>query len=69
MEVDFPPTFPFSPPFFRILKPRLLPFMQHGGGHVTSGLFPKSLVFRFIDCVIIRRHDVHGAPDLDWLVS
>ncbi|KAI0824358.1 hypothetical protein BC628DRAFT_1379076 [Trametes gibbosa] len=36
-EIRFPPTFPHSPPFFRILKPRFLPFVQGGGGHVTGG--------------------------------
>ncbi|EMD36029.1 hypothetical protein CERSUDRAFT_156784 [Gelatoporia subvermispora B] len=36
-EIRFPPTFPHSPPFFRILKPRFLPFIHGGGGHVTGG--------------------------------
>ncbi|PCH39035.1 hypothetical protein WOLCODRAFT_141073 [Wolfiporia cocos MD-104 SS10] len=36
-EIRFPPSYPYSPPFFRIIKPRFLPFMQGGGGHVTSG--------------------------------
>ncbi|KAF8580706.1 hypothetical protein K439DRAFT_1636776 [Ramaria rubella] len=36
-EVRFPPTFPIQPPFFRIIKPRLLPFIHGGGGHVTGG--------------------------------
>ncbi|EKM50995.1 uncharacterized protein PHACADRAFT_151428 [Phanerochaete carnosa HHB-10118-sp] len=36
-EIRFPPNFPHSPPFFRILKPRFLPFIQGGGGHVTGG--------------------------------
>ena len=27
-ELRFPPSFPHSPPFFRILKPRFLPFIQ-----------------------------------------
>ena len=27
-EIRFPPSFPHAPPFFRILKPRFLPFMQ-----------------------------------------
>ncbi len=36
-EIRFPSTFPHSPPFFRILKPRFLPFIQGGGGHVTGG--------------------------------
>ncbi|KII84929.1 hypothetical protein PLICRDRAFT_116954 [Plicaturopsis crispa FD-325 SS-3] len=36
-EIRFPPSFPLSPPFFRIIKPRFLPFIQGGGGHVTGG--------------------------------
>jgi len=36
-EIRFPPSFPHAPPFFRILKPRFLPFIQGGGGHVTGG--------------------------------
>ncbi|KAG5647979.1 hypothetical protein DXG03_007013 [Asterophora parasitica] len=36
-EIRFPPTFPISPPFFRIVTPRFLPFIQGGGGHVTGG--------------------------------
>ncbi|CAL1702918.1 unnamed protein product [Somion occarium] len=36
-EITFPPAFPHSPPFFRILKPRFLPFIHGGGGHVTGG--------------------------------
>ncbi|KDR71552.1 hypothetical protein GALMADRAFT_253891 [Galerina marginata CBS 339.88] len=36
-EIRFPPTFPNSPPFFRIITPRFLPFIQGGGGHVTGG--------------------------------
>jgi ubiquitin-conjugating enzyme E2 Q len=36
-EIRFPPTFPHAPPFFRLIKPRLLPFLQGGGGHVTAG--------------------------------
>lgn len=27
-EIRFPPSFPHAPPFFRILKPRFLPFIQ-----------------------------------------
>ncbi|KAF8797821.1 hypothetical protein BYT27DRAFT_7204023 [Phlegmacium glaucopus] len=37
LEIRFPPTFPNSPPFFRIISPRFLPFIQGGGGHVTGG--------------------------------
>ncbi|KAI0668099.1 hypothetical protein C8Q78DRAFT_1099205 [Trametes maxima] len=36
-EIRFPSTFPHSPPFFRILKPRFLPFIHGGGGHITGG--------------------------------
>jgi len=36
-EIRFPPTFPNSPPFFRIIGPRFLPFVHGGGGHVTGG--------------------------------
>ncbi|KAH9934607.1 hypothetical protein B0H21DRAFT_759509 [Amylocystis lapponica] len=36
-ELRFPPTFPHAPPFVRILKPRFLPFIQGGGGHITGG--------------------------------
>ncbi|GAA6008198.1 hypothetical protein JCM11491_001926 [Sporobolomyces phaffii] len=37
MEVRFGDTFPFSPPFFRVVHPRFLPFIHGGGGHVTGG--------------------------------
>ncbi|KAG2129598.1 hypothetical protein DEU56DRAFT_872472 [Suillus clintonianus] len=36
-KICFPPMFPHSPPFFRLVMPRFLPFMQGGGGHVTAG--------------------------------
>lgn len=36
-EIRFPPAFPHSPPFFRIIRPRFLPFVHGGGGHVTGG--------------------------------
>ncbi|KZT05739.1 uncharacterized protein LAESUDRAFT_726677 [Laetiporus sulphureus 93-53] len=36
-EIRFPPSYPHAPPFFRILKPRFLPFIRGGGGHVTGG--------------------------------
>ena len=39
MEIRFPPAFPNSPPFFRIISPRFLPFIDGGGGHVTGGKF------------------------------
>ncbi|THH00560.1 hypothetical protein EW026_g1985 [Hermanssonia centrifuga] len=37
-EIRFPPDYPHSPPFFRILKPRFLPFIHGGGGHITGAL-------------------------------
>ncbi|WVR06740.1 hypothetical protein IAU60_003775 [Kwoniella sp. DSM 27419] len=36
-ELRFPATFPHSPPFMRILHPRMLPFMLGGGGNITGG--------------------------------
>lgn len=30
-------SYPFSPPFARIVTPRFLPFMNGGGGHITAG--------------------------------
>ncbi|KAI6022680.1 hypothetical protein EDC04DRAFT_2575002, partial [Pisolithus marmoratus] len=37
LEIRFPPSFPHSPPFFRVIRPRFLPFSQGGGGHITDG--------------------------------
>ncbi|GAA5893568.1 uncharacterized protein JCM6883_003563 [Sporobolomyces salmoneus] len=37
MEIRFGDQYPFSPPFFRVVHPRFLPFIQGGGGHVTGG--------------------------------
>lgn len=37
-EIRFPPSFPHAPPFFRILKPRFLPFIQV----LPSALCPSS---------------------------
>jgi ubiquitin-conjugating enzyme E2 Q len=37
LEFRFPDNFPFAPPFVRVIRPRLLPFNQGGGGHVTVG--------------------------------
>ncbi|RVD89941.1 uncharacterized protein DFL_000927 [Arthrobotrys flagrans] len=37
MEVRFGKDFPMTPPFFRIIRPRFLPFQRGGGGHVTAG--------------------------------
>ncbi|KAL5365159.1 hypothetical protein BJX96DRAFT_179587 [Aspergillus floccosus] len=36
-EIRFPPHFPMSPPFVRIIRPRILSFGRGGGGHVTLG--------------------------------
>ncbi|GAA5820502.1 hypothetical protein JCM11251_003020 [Rhodosporidiobolus azoricus] len=37
MEIRFGDSYPFSPPFFRVVHPRFLPFIHGGGGHVTGG--------------------------------
>ncbi|KAI1637314.1 hypothetical protein F4809DRAFT_650008 [Biscogniauxia mediterranea] len=37
LEVRFLREFPMSPPFVRVVRPRFLPFMDGGGGHVTAG--------------------------------
>lgn len=37
MEMRFPPEFPLSPPFLRIIKPRFVRFAEGGGGHITAG--------------------------------
>ncbi|KAE8149929.1 hypothetical protein BDV25DRAFT_129973 [Aspergillus avenaceus] len=37
LELRFPPQFPMSPPFVRVIRPRFLPFSRGGGGHVTAG--------------------------------
>ncbi|KIV94809.1 hypothetical protein PV10_02541 [Exophiala mesophila] len=37
LEVRFQPSFPFTPPFIRVVSPRFLPFQQGGGGNVTEG--------------------------------
>ncbi|KAL7918659.1 hypothetical protein ACQKWADRAFT_235544 [Trichoderma austrokoningii] len=37
LEFRFGASFPFSPPFVRVVRPRFLPFARGGGGHVTVG--------------------------------
>ncbi|CAD6441845.1 9b27a76f-85a1-4450-a8c9-cd0173dd82b2 [Sclerotinia trifoliorum] len=37
IEIRFGKEYPHSPPFVRVVKPRFLPFMSGGGGHVTGG--------------------------------
>ncbi len=37
LEIRFSSNFPISPPFVRVIRPRFLPFMHGGGGHVTAG--------------------------------
>jgi ubiquitin-conjugating enzyme E2 Q len=37
LEIRFSNNFPISPPFVRVIRPRFLPFMHGGGGHVTGG--------------------------------
>lgn len=36
-EIRFQATYPMSPPFIRVVRPRFLPFAAGGGGHVTAG--------------------------------
>ncbi|CAG8609502.1 10441_t:CDS:10 [Paraglomus brasilianum] len=37
LEVRFAPQYPYLPPYVRVIRPRLLRFMDGGGGHVTAG--------------------------------
>ena len=37
LEMRFTADYPFSPPFIRVVRPRFLPFLAGGGGHVTAG--------------------------------
>ncbi|KAM0325400.1 hypothetical protein ACHAQA_007386 [Verticillium albo-atrum] len=37
LEARFGRSFPLSPPFVRVIRPRFLPFASGGGGHVTAG--------------------------------
>ncbi|KAJ4269599.1 hypothetical protein NW762_001266 [Fusarium torreyae] len=37
LELRFGASYPISPPFVRVIRPRFLPFAQGGGGHVTVG--------------------------------
>ncbi|KAM0429015.1 hypothetical protein ACHAPT_006819 [Fusarium lateritium] len=37
LELRFGSSYPISPPFVRVIRPRFLPFAQGGGGHVTIG--------------------------------
>lgn len=37
LEIRFGKDYPYSPPFVRVIRPRFLPFMSGGGGHITAG--------------------------------
>lgn len=37
LEFRFHASYPMSPPFVRVVRPRFLPFASGGGGHVTAG--------------------------------
>ncbi|KAL8819797.1 MAG: hypothetical protein Q9191_007653 [Dirinaria sp. TL-2023a] len=37
LEIRFGGSYPMSPPFVRVIRPRFLSFMAGGGGHVTAG--------------------------------
>ena len=64
LELRFGKEFPYSPPFVRVIRPRFLPFLHGGGGHVTAG---KSKIALAILCIskltLLRWCIVHGALD------
>ncbi|CAM1509168.1 Fc.00g029070.m01.CDS01 [Cosmosporella sp. VM-42] len=37
LELRFSGSFPMSPPFVRVVRPRFVPFAQGGGGHILAG--------------------------------
>lgn len=37
LEIRFGASFPMSPPFVRVVRPKFVPFATGGGGHVLSG--------------------------------
>ena len=37
LDMRFPGSYPMSPPFVRVVRPRFLGFQQGGGGHITAG--------------------------------
>ncbi|KAF3938407.1 hypothetical protein ABW19_dt0200675 [Dactylella cylindrospora] len=37
LELRFGASYPTTPPFVRVIRPKFLPFMNGGGGHVTIG--------------------------------
>ncbi|KAK8188158.1 uncharacterized protein BKA78DRAFT_373721 [Phyllosticta capitalensis] len=37
LEIRFGKEYPMAPPFVRVIRPRFLPFLNGGGGHVTAG--------------------------------
>ena len=62
LELRFGKGFPYSPPFVRVIRPRFLPFMLGGGGHVTAGgalVFRSCLILWTIADLVI----VHGTVD------
>ena len=67
-EIRFPPSFPHSPPFFRILKPRFLPFIQVRFFLSSLGHVPKtSLNLTYLNAGGWWPHyrgrvDLHGPP-------
>lgn len=50
LELRFGQGYPYSPPFVRVIRPRFLPFLQGGGGHVTAGgaLVSPSVRYPFV---------------------
>ncbi|KAG1726823.1 hypothetical protein EDB19DRAFT_1751380 [Suillus lakei] len=53
-EIRFPPTFPHSPPFFRLVMPRFLPFMQVRGGSICMDLLTSAGELRLIASVLLQ---------------
>lgn len=37
IEINFSESHPVAPPFVRVVRPKFLPFIMGGGGHVTQG--------------------------------
>ncbi|KAL4907254.1 hypothetical protein BDW74DRAFT_166737 [Aspergillus multicolor] len=37
IEMRFPASYPLTPPFLRIIRPRFVRFAHGGGGHITAG--------------------------------
>ena len=68
LELRFANSFPHSPPFVRIIRPRFLPFMQGGGELFTLRIILSLWVLMSPRWPCHRRWGpLHGAPDQFWL--